>query len=64
MQEMGYLSADMIVLFDETGFDIHNKRRKLGYHLGGMTPNNCKLAVRGKRLSCFAMMSKRGIKDI
>ena len=64
MEEMGYLSADMIGWRDETGSDIRNERRKFGYHLRGMTPNSYKLAVRGKRFSCIAMMSTRGIEDV
>ena len=64
MEEMGYLSADMIVWLDETGSDIHNERQKFGYHLRGMTPNSYKLAVRGKKFSYIAVMSTRGIEDV
>ena len=64
MEEMDYLSADMIVWLDETGSDFHNERRKFGYYLRGMTPNSYRLAVRGKRLSCIAVMTTRGIEDV
>ena len=47
MEEMSYISADMIVWLDETGSDRRNERRKFGYHLRGMTPTDYKLTIRG-----------------
>ena len=37
MEEMSYISANMIVWLDETGSDRRNEHRKQGYHLRGMT---------------------------
>jgi len=64
MEEMNYLTADMIVWLDETGSDRRSENRKFGYHLRGITPCSYKLSVRGKRLSCIAAMSNRGIEDV
>ena len=64
MEEMNYLTADMIVWLDETGSDRRSENRKFGYHLRGITPCSYKLSVQGKRLSCIATMSTRGIEDV
>ena len=64
MEEMTYLTADMIIWLDETGSDKRSEHRKFGYHLRGITPTSYKLAIRGKRMSCIAAMSTRGIEDV
>ena len=64
MDEMSYISANMIVWLDETGSDRRNERRKRGYHLRGMTPTDFRITVRGKRLSSIGVMSARGVEDV
>ena len=64
MEEMSYISANMIVWLDETGSDRRNERRKRGYHLRGMTPTDFKFTVRGKRLFSIGIMSARGVEDV
>ena len=61
MEEMSYISTNMIVCLDETGSDRRNERRKRGYHLRGMTS---KITVRGKHLSSIGIMSTRGVEDV
>ena len=56
MEEMSYISANMIVWLDETG---RNERRKQGYHLRGMTPTDFKITIRGKRLYHWHHVCKR-----
>lgn len=64
MEEMSYLPADMIIWLDETGSDKHSEHRKFGYHLRGITPTSYRIAIRGKRMSCIAAMSTRGMEDV
>ena len=64
MEEMDFISANMIVWLDESGSDRRNGRRMFGHHLRGMTPLDYTLTLRGKRLSSIAIMSTRGIEDI
>jgi len=61
MEEINYLTADMIVWLDETGSDRQSENRKFGYHLQGITP--CSYNSR-ETLSCVAAMSIRGIEDV
>ena len=64
MEEMSYLTADMILWLDETGSDKRSERRKFGYDLRGITPTSYKLSIRGKRMSSIAIMSTKGIEDV
>ena len=63
MEEMRYLTANMIVWLDETGSNRRQERRRFGYHIRGLTPTVFKYTVCGKRLSSIAIMSSRGIED-
>ena len=60
IEEMSYISANMIVWLDETVSDRRNERRKQGYHLRGLTPTDFKLTVRGKRLSSIGINVCKG----
>ena len=64
MEEMNYISANMIVWLDETGSDRRNECRKRRYHLRGMTPTDFKFTVRGKHLLSIGIMSARGVEEV
>ena len=64
MEEMHYITANMIVWLDETGSDRRNERRTRGYHLRGMTPTDFRFTIRGKRLFSIGIMSTRGVEDV
>ena len=51
MEEISYLTADMIVWLDETGSDKHSEHRKFIYHLRGITPTSYRMVIRGECLA-------------
>jgi hypothetical protein len=64
MEEMHYITTNMIVWLNKTGSDRRNERRKRGYHLRGMTPTDFRFTVRGERLSSLGIISTRGVEDV
>ena len=64
MEEMHYITANMIVWLDKTGSDRRNECRKQGYHLTGMTPTDFRFTVRGKRLPSISIISTRGVEGV
>ena len=64
MAEISMYDPVMLVWVDETGCDKRNCRRRYGYSVRGIPPQDHRILVRGVRYSGIPVMSLQGIHDV
>ena len=64
MAQVSMYDPSMLLWIDESGCDGRNCKRKRGYSVRGMTPQDHRLLVRGTRYSAIPIMSTKGIHDL
>ena len=64
LEEMSYLTADMLVWTDECGSNRRHEVRQYGYSLRGLTPTSYKFVSSGQRFSAIPVVTTRGIEDV
>lgn len=62
--EVSVYDPSMLVWIDESGCDRRNCIRKRGYGIKGITPQEHRLLIRGKRYSAIPIISLQGIHDV
>ena len=64
MAQVSMYDPSMLLWIDESGCDGRNCKRKRGYSIRGMTPQDHRLLVRGTRYSAIPIISAEGIHDL
>ena len=64
MSQIPIYDPSMFVWVDEIGCDQRNSRRKYGYSIGGIAPQDHRILVRGKRYSAISVMALEGVLDV
>ena len=62
--EVSAYDPSMLVWIDESGCDRRNSIRRHGYSIRGVTPQDHRLLIRGKRYSAIPILSLQGIHDV
>ena len=57
MAQISIYDPRMFVWIDETGCDQRNSRRKYGYSIRGIAPQDHRILIRGKRYSAISVMA-------
>ena len=62
--EVSAYNPSMLVWIDESGCDRRNCIRRRGYGIRGVTPQDHRLLIRGRRYSAIPIISLQGIHDV